>query len=170
MYAHLETERLSIAPIHLSDGQFILELLNTGGWLKYIGNRQISNEYAARAYIQNILNSSVYFYHVIRLRTTKEAIGLVTLIYRSTQKFPDIGYALLPAFERQGYALEAVKAYLAHLNGRLTTEKVIAITQPDNQRSICLLERIGLRFAYRFMEDDQELSLYDISLTTRQSF
>ena len=37
----LETERLEFHHLSLTDVEFIIELLNTPGWLKYIGDRGI---------------------------------------------------------------------------------------------------------------------------------
>ncbi|MEO0066067.1 MAG: hypothetical protein RI983_1393, partial [Bacteroidota bacterium] len=40
MYCELKTSRLNIRPINLVDSKFMLELVNTKGWLKYIGDRK----------------------------------------------------------------------------------------------------------------------------------
>lgn len=37
----LETKRLLIRPIEISDAELMLQLLNTEGWLKYIGDRNV---------------------------------------------------------------------------------------------------------------------------------
>ena len=48
----LTTDRLLIEPLVLADNNFILELVNTDGWIKFIGNRKITSPMEATAYIQ----------------------------------------------------------------------------------------------------------------------
>jgi hypothetical protein len=55
MYCELKTSRLNIRPINLVDSKFMLELVNTKGWLKYIGDRKVHNVTDAEQYIQRIL-------------------------------------------------------------------------------------------------------------------
>ena len=56
------------------------------------------------------------------------------------------GFAMLPAFWGQGYAHEAVSAVMSHGREVLGLQRIVAIVSPDNERSIRILERIGLRF------------------------
>ncbi|MFK8039089.1 MAG: hypothetical protein AB8B74_12415 [Crocinitomicaceae bacterium] len=51
MYKNLEADRLIIRPINLANSKFIIELVNSDGWLKFIGNRNISNKNDAEKYI-----------------------------------------------------------------------------------------------------------------------
>ena len=51
----LMTDRLFIRPLTITDDNFILELVNTEGWLKFIGNRNVTSPLEAGAYIQRIL-------------------------------------------------------------------------------------------------------------------
>lgn len=162
MYKHLETERLTIVPITRSDGSFMLELVNSSSWLQYIGDRNINDEQAANTYIDSIRSNTNYHYHVIRLKERKYPIGLVTFILRKEQRFPDIGYALLPKYEKQGYAFEAVNKYLHEILSEPQFDKVIAITLSNNHNSIRLLKRVGLSFEYNFEEDGKQLSLYSV--------
>jgi len=69
------------------------------------------------------------------------------LLQRDALAHPDIGFAYLPDFRRQGYAFEAANAMLAHARDRLRLPRVLAITRPDNHASMRLLERLGLRLA-----------------------
>jgi len=49
----LETERLVLRQFELTDAKFIVELVNTPGWLEFIGDRNIRTEDAAISYLQN---------------------------------------------------------------------------------------------------------------------
>ena len=55
MYKEILTDRLLIRPITVGDANFIYSLVNSNGWLKYIGDRNIRNNQDAENYIQKIL-------------------------------------------------------------------------------------------------------------------
>ena len=57
MDLHFETERLLIRPIEISDAEFMLQLLNTDGWLKFIGDRNVHSIEEAAAYIQKFVTN-----------------------------------------------------------------------------------------------------------------
>ena len=44
----LETERLRLREFTLNDAAFIIELLNSPGWLQFIGDRNVKTEEQAR--------------------------------------------------------------------------------------------------------------------------
>ncbi|MBX2962363.1 MAG: GNAT family N-acetyltransferase [Cyclobacteriaceae bacterium] len=160
MHATLETERLSIRPLNLTDTEFIISLLNSDGWIQHIGNRNVSTPDDAQKFIDTILNSSTTFYNVFELRGQHKPIGIVTLKLRETQPFPDIGFALLPEFEGYGYALEASTKYLAEVVRSGKYKNILGITLPDNKRSINLLKKLGLAHHSDFTENNTALSLY----------
>ena len=162
MYKNIETDRLIIRPINLTDSKFIIELVNSEGWLKFIGNRNISNENDAEKYIQKILDSPNFYYSVFQLKTTKEPIGIVTFLNRSEQRFPDIGFATLPEYEKNGYTLEASRKYLDEIIKSNKYENIIAITIPDNQKSIKLLKKLGLEYESDYVGDDGALSIFSL--------
>ena len=53
--AFIETDRLLIRPLSIVDDDFILELVNSEGWLRFIGDREVGSIEDARAYIQKYL-------------------------------------------------------------------------------------------------------------------
>ena len=55
----------------------------------------------------------------------------------------EIGYSLLPVFQKQGYALEAVAALLDWAFGHEAVDRVIAETLPELTPSIRLLQKSG---------------------------
>jgi [ribosomal protein S5]-alanine N-acetyltransferase len=164
MYKRLETERLIIRPIIITDTSFIINLVNSEGWLKFIGDRNIKNTLDAEQYIQKILDNERYFYSVIELKATAQPIGLVTFLHRDDMEFPDIGFALLPEFEQQGYSFEASRTYLDEIMMEKKVSTVVAITIPDNRKSIKLLEKLGLRFEKNIIKEDETLALYSLAV------
>lgn len=163
MYINIETDRLIIRPINLTDSKFIIELVNSEGWLKFIGNRNISNDNDAEKYIQKILDSPNFYYSVFQLKTTKEPIGIVTFLNRSEQRFPDIGFAMLPEYEKNGYTLEASRKYLDEIIESNKYKNIIAITIPDNEKSIRLLMKLGLEYESDYIGDNKTLSIFSLN-------
>lgn len=164
MYQELKTERLNIRPIRLEDNNFIYSLVNSNPWLKFIGDRNIRNNEDAEQYIQKILDNKNYFYSVFEIEETRRPIGIITFLNREHQEFPDIGFAILPQFEKKGYAFEASKKYLDEIINLKMHNKIIGITVPENENSIKLLQRLGLNFESNFIRENEILSLYSITI------
>jgi [ribosomal protein S5]-alanine N-acetyltransferase len=145
----IETERLVLRHLEESDAPFILELLNDPSFLQYIGDKGVRTLDDARAYIRDGPVSS-YATHGhglnhVALKESGEAIGMCGLLRRPTLEHPDIGFAFLPTYWGQGYALEAAQAVMEHGRSVLGIEHVVAIASPDNVSSARLLNRVGLR-------------------------
>jgi [ribosomal protein S5]-alanine N-acetyltransferase len=146
----LDTERLSLRELHHGDAAFIVELLNEPGWLRYIGDRGIRTLEAARDYLENgplaMYREHGFGLWVVEGRHDREPLGLCGLIKRPALADVDIGFAFLARHGRRGYGLESATAVMVHAREVLQLERIVAITSVDNQPSIRLLERIGLRF------------------------
>ncbi|PWT70429.1 MAG: GNAT family N-acetyltransferase [Bacteroidetes bacterium] len=163
MYKVFETERLRVRPINLQDASFILTLVNSEGWLKYIGDRNIKDIGDSEQYIQKILNNSKYFYNVFELKNSGIQIGIVTFLYRDDYQYPDIGFALLPEYEKNGYSFEASRTYLDNIFKNNLADKVLGITVPKNYSSIKLLQKLGLTFKETIVKDKEQLSIFEIT-------
>jgi RimJ/RimL family protein N-acetyltransferase len=100
-----------------------------------------------------------FFYSVFEIKETNTPIGIVTFLYRENKNYPDIGFAMLPQYEKKGYAFEAANNYLKELN-KNQGGKIIAITKPDNENSITLLKKLGLVFEKSYCENDEILDMY----------
>ena len=146
----------------MKDAKFIVELVNSEGWLKFIGDRNISNTTDAQKYIQKILDTDDFYYNVFEHKESQKAIGIVTLLKRENERYHDIGFALLPEFEKNGYTIEASKKYLEEIERTDQYENVIAITMSENQKSIRLLKKLGLEYKGDYKRDHEILSYYGL--------
>lgn len=162
----LETERLVLRELNEDDTSFIIELLNSAGWLKYIGDRNVKSLEQAREYLVNgpikSYKDNGYGLSLVELKNEKIPIGLCGIIKRDTLEFPDIGYALLPMYFGQGYAFEIANQVLVYAKNDLKMIELLAITTPDNESSIKLLGKLGFSFQ-RFMktqDDSGDLRLF----------
>ena len=146
----IETPRLILRRLGLDDAAFILELLNDPAFLRYIGDKGVRCDDDAREYIQKGPLASYDRYgfglFLVALKTG-EPIGICGLLKRDSLDDADVGFAFLPGFRSQGYALESAQAVLAHARDAWGLTRVLAITSPDNVASISLLHKLGFAFA-----------------------
>lgn len=144
----IASSRLILREMIVTDAPFILELLNDGDFYRYIGDRGIRSLEQAQEYIQQGPAVSYARYgHGLYLVERKEdgaSLGICGLIKRDALEQVDIGYAFLPQYRGQGYAIEAAQAALADGKSRLGIGQVVAIVTPGNERSIGLLAKLGL--------------------------
>ena len=61
----------------------------------------------------------------------------------------EIGYSVLPAFQRHGYASEAARALVAWGFTQPGIRRIVANCRADNAASIRVLEKAGLRLTGR---------------------
>src|SRR5215216_5116824 len=162
----IETERLILRRLTLDDAPFILRLLNEPSFLRYIGDKKVRNLEDARQYI---LNGPVASYeqngfglYLVELKESHTPIGMCGLIKREELPDPDIGFAFLPDFWSKGFAFEAASAVLTDAQERLGVERILAITSPDNEPSIKLLQRLGFRFdrVIKLSQDREQVKLF----------
>ncbi len=157
------TQRLLLEPLSANDANFILELVNTKDWLRFIGNKNISTTQDALAYIQKISANEHTNYWTVKLKDSNLPIGLVTLIKRDYLQHEDIGFAFLPNYFNKGFAYEATAHVLVHLVKHHQLTNIAAITIPENISSIKLLQKFGLKFKKEIEMDGEVLHLYEAS-------
>ena len=145
----LETRRLVLREVVLTDAGFLLALLNDPSWLENIGDRGVRSLTDAERYITSNIRAHHqahgYGMYALQLRSAAQPIGMCGLVRRDFLPAPDLGVALLPDWVRQGYAAEAARAVMSHAQGRMGIERLYAIVRRGNQRSVRLLERLGFR-------------------------
>ncbi|HEV7517915.1 MAG TPA: GNAT family N-acetyltransferase [Thermoanaerobaculia bacterium] len=162
----LRTDRLSLRRLSVDDAELIFRLLNEPSYLKYIGDKGVRTIADARSYIlSGPVTSYEKFGFGLWLVETQEsgvAMGMCGLLKRDGLEDVDLGYAFLPEFWSRGYALESASAVLNYARETLGLERVVAITNVDNESSIRLLEKLG--FAYegliRLSESAPEVKLF----------
>ncbi len=162
-----ETERLTISKITLKEAPFFVELMNTPSFLKYIGDRNIKTIHDAELYLnKGILKSYEehgFSYYKLKLKEDRnKIIGIVGLLKRKQLLDADIGFSFLPEFEGKGYGYEASVVIIKLAKETFKLKRIVAITNTDNNKSIKLIEKLGLTFEKRVkpFDDDEELLLF----------
>lgn len=147
----LETERLLLREVTFADAEFILQLTNEPGWLRFIGDKNIASLEDARAYIQDSIITSyqengfgIWLVELKSLDGSKALpLGTCGLINRPTLKDIDLGFAYLATAAGKGYAFEAAQAVIIYAKKTIELTRLLAITLPENERSINLLSKLG---------------------------
>jgi [ribosomal protein S5]-alanine N-acetyltransferase len=160
MQSRFSTKRLSLELITTDDHAFVAELVNTEGWLEFIGDRHVHSREDAINYIKKIQNTPDLYYWVVKLKETDTPIGILSFLKRGYLDHFDIGFAFLPAFNGHGYAYEAANVVLsgAGKNSKHTT--ILAVTLPHNSSSIKLLTKLGLHFEKEILQHNEVLLVY----------
>ncbi len=151
---------------------FLLELLNSPKWLKYIGERNVKTVDDAKAYIREkmlpqLATHGYGNYAVIR-KSDNVTIGSCGLYDRDGLDGIDIGFAFLPQYEGKGYAFEAAEKMLEAGFSTFKIKKISAITTKDNISSQKLITKLGLNYIkdIQLPDDDASLLLYQLHLLT----
>jgi ribosomal-protein-alanine N-acetyltransferase len=145
-----ETDRLILKPTTVADAEFIRSLYNSPKWIKFIGDRQLNTVKDAENYIQTKLMPQMerlgYGTYTIIRKSDGEKVGSCGLYDREGVNGIDIGFALLPDFEKKGYAFESVN-YLKEIGfSDFKLKQISGITSKKNKASQDLLIKIGLKF------------------------
>jgi ribosomal-protein-alanine N-acetyltransferase len=145
----IQTERLGLRRFDLDDAPFILDLVNEPDWLRFIGDKGVSSLGDAQRYLQagplEMYARLGFGLYLVERRADGLPIGMCGLVKRETLECVDIGFAFLARYRRQGFALEAAKATLAHARD-LGLQRLMAITTRDNVASKKLLGKLGMTF------------------------
>jgi len=146
----LETERLNLRKLRIDDAPFMLGLLNEPSFIENIGDRGVRTMEGARQYIATGAIASYeqhgFGLYLVELKDTAVPIGICGLVKRPFLENADVGFAFLPQFWSQGYALESASAVKRYAREQLGIDRVVAIVSPGNEPSIRLLHKLGLRF------------------------
>ena len=142
--------RLNLRHLCDDDAPFIVALLNDPDFRRNVGDRGVRHEDDARRYLAEGPLAS-YARHrfglwLVELRANATAIGMCGLLRRDTHPDVEIGFAFLPRYRGQGYALEAARATMHFARHDLGLTRVVAITAPDNAASGAILEKLAFRY------------------------
>ncbi len=162
----IETERLRLRWLTLDDADLMLAVWNDPDFVRYVGDRGIRTLEEAR---EEMAESALPLYenhgfgpYRMALKHCDTPIGICGLFRRDGLEDPDIGYSVLPAFCGKGYAFEAASAVIDYAGNDLGLRRLIAIIAPDNEPSLGLIRKLGLRFErmHRMEDDEEEVCLY----------
>lgn len=159
----IETERLILRKFTIDDAAFMLALLNTPDWLKFIGNRNVRTIEEAEQYLLNGNIKSYQDYgfgfYVVVIKETQESIGICGIVKREGLEDVDIGFAFFQQFMGKGYGYESASAVLNFALNNLKIKRIVAIVDPKNISSIALIKKIGLQFEKMIQLSNKDIAL-----------
>jgi len=170
----LKTKRLQLRRMTLDDADFIIKLLNSPKWIRFIGKRAVETLDQAREYLlKRVLpnyDSLGFGFYIIEKKSDLSRVGNCGLTLRTGMEHADIGYSLLPQYEGKGYAFEAAEAILKYGFEIHMLEHIEAIVTHDNEASIHLLKKLGMKYKSKIMlpDDDEELMLFGIDAPEKE--
>ena len=149
----VQSSRLRLRHIEIGDGEFILSLLNDPEFLKFVGDKKVSDLESAQDYVRQGPVASYenfgFGLYLVELLDNGEPIGICGLLKRDFLEYVELGFALMPLYRGYGYAFEAAQATIEYARNTLDLPQIVAISASKNFRSIKLLERLGMQFDKR---------------------
>lgn len=159
----IETKRLILRKFTVDDAAFMLELLNTPTWLRFIGDRNVRTLEESEQYL---LNGNIRSYHeygfgfyVVVIKETQESIGICGIVKREGLEDVDIGFAFFQQFMGKGYGYESASAVLHYALNDLKIRRIVAIVNPENLVSVALIKKIGLQFEKMIQVSHKDIEL-----------
>lgn len=163
----LQTPRLIIRQFELRDASYILEQTNQPSFIRYIANKNIKTEEAARHYLHTGPIASYQQFgfglYAVELQSTATVIGMCGLVKREQLTYPDLGFALLEQHFNQGYTTEAADHILRFECRRHALAKVLGVTLPNNFASNLVLEKLHFACVGQIDINDSTNNLYEFN-------
>ncbi len=172
------TVRLVLRPIGLDDAQALHQLWTNKEVRRYLWENRVLPLDA----VHSIIDSSVEFHQVhgsgfFGVRTTEAPDTIVGFcghraFYSAGDSAGQSGgetellYGMHPDFWSKGLGTEAARCVLAHGFTRCDFERIIASTDTPNQRSVKVLQRLGMSFDRRQQRHGLDTVFY--SMTKRE--
>ena len=144
MRVSLGSERIYLRDYNSNDVQDLYEFLSIDEVVKYEPYSAMSFGECKKEVKRRMNDPS--FYAVI-LRENEKMIGNIYFEQTQPYKFRtyELGYVFNPKYWNMGYATEAASIILRYGFSSLNAHRIIANCNQLNDRSIKLLERIGMR-------------------------
>ena len=168
MKFHLETERLTLRELRISDLEGMFALDSDPEVHKYLGNKPVKTGDESREILKSVINQyeerGIGRWAAIE-KQSGEFIGWSGLRLNTEynmngfKKYYDVGYRLLPKYWGKGYATESGKAAVNYAFNVLKLPELYGTTEMGNQASHNVLLKIGLTYVEDFYFEEEKLDL-----------
>lgn len=148
----LETNRLYLRELEVSDAQDFFNLNLDPEVIKFTGDVSFNHITEAQSFLQNYNQYELFGYGrwaVIRKQDNK-FLGWCGLKYSSDVDEVDLGFRFFKEYWNQGYATEAAIGCLNFGFQNLKLEKIVGRAMEANTASVKVLEKIGMQFIGKF--------------------
>jgi ribosomal-protein-alanine N-acetyltransferase len=163
----LETERLILRPLELSDVDAFFAMNDNPNVTKYL-RIPLKSKAETEAYIQKIINEyekNGIGRFAVALKDTDKLIGFSGLKFRPNEEngfseVYDLGYRFAEEHWRKGFAVEAAKAWLDYGFNTMKLPVIYACAVSDNIGSNTVLKKLGFEFTNEYTANNEPHSWY----------
>ena len=157
----IETERLILREIKLSDVDGMFALDSDPEVHKYLGNMPITKKDQAEKYItllqQQYMERGIGRWAVIH-KDTNEFMGWSGVKYLNESEQEngfynvyELGYRLIPKFWGKGYATESAQAWVDYMFNETDVKTLYAAADIPNKGSVNVLQKVGFKITDEFV-------------------
>jgi len=159
----LETDRLLLRPLEISDAEAMFAMDNNPLVHKYLWQnptQEISETIKIIEYVQKQYDENNIGRFATILKETGEFIGWTGIKYindhveNGNTNFYDYGYRLDEKFWNKGYATEASHAWLDYGFNQMNIDIMNAYTHSENGASNHILQKVGMNFVEDYLDKE----------------
>jgi ribosomal-protein-alanine N-acetyltransferase len=165
-FPNLSSRRFNLRRIADEDDNEIFVLRSEETVLKYLGRPPAKYIDDAREFITKInkgISRNEWIYWVITLKTDNKLIGTICLWnIDSSKSIADIGFELMPEYMGKGIMQEVIPVIIEFGFNTMKLEIINGEVDPENIKSIKLLERFGFKYERKF----ENTLVYSLSNST----
>jgi RimJ/RimL family protein N-acetyltransferase len=166
----IETERLLLRELLLSDVDGMFELDSNPNVHLFVGNNPVKNIEQSVEYIHFVQKQYKDFgtgRWAVILKETNEFLGwsgikFITDEINGHTNFYEIGYRFIEKHWGKGYATEAGKAFVDYAFNEMKVDALYAYADAGNENSRKILEKLGLRYVNSFEHEGEIEVWYEI--------
>ncbi|WP_433813330.1 GNAT family N-acetyltransferase [Flavobacterium johnsoniae] len=166
----IETERLLLRELLLSDVDGMFELDSNPNVHLFVGNNPVKNIEQSVEYIHFVQKQYKDFgtgRWAVILKETNEFLGwsgikFITDEINGHTNFYEIGYRFIEKHWGKGYATEAGKAFVNYAFNEMKVDALYAYADAGNENSRKILEKLGLRYVNSFEYEGEIEVWYEI--------
>ena len=144
-----ETERLCFGEWSPDDFEHFKALATNPHVMKYIGTGELWSDERIREFLDRniaLFDRRKFCLWPLYHKSTMEFVGFCGLAVLNEPDEIEIGWWLHPTYWGMGIATEAASRVVTYAFHDLNLPHIVSIAQPQNPRSIHIMEKIGMEF------------------------
>lgn len=175
MKFNIETKRLILRELRLTDLEGMFELDSNPEVHKYLGNKPVKTKVESQKILDSVINQykerGIGRFAAIE-KSSGDFIGWTGLKFNTgdnevlgeKRDFYDIGYRFIPRYWGKGYASESSFKMLDFGFKELNLKTIVGAAETKNIASNKVLKKIGLQFKEVFSYEDVKVNWYELNI------